>query len=234
LLRGRPAGTVGGRDRRRRHANAERPDAGDDVGVGRHYNPAHGVRTELERPHGGDDVGSFDPCRPGEVLADAVEYAHCTGEQRHALVEAEPDRRGAVLELGAEARRGRAQRRVRGSDGGERERDEEGDDEGSHRCGSPASGERCPNTGATSRSAKSWIETATTINAKPARSTTERGRQTSSRGNTAIAMNVHPSVWCRNAERAKNHEFCSWTMNATPLTTNASGHVSRQYGDSSR
>ena len=44
-------------------------------------------------------------------------------------------------------------------------------------------------------------------------------------------MNVQPSVWCRNAERAKNHAFCSCTMNAVPDTTNASGHVSRHHGD---
>src|SRR6476661_1054830 len=62
-------------------------------------------------------------------------------------------------------------------------------------------------------------------------SATERGRQTSTSGASAPMTNVHPIRWCRNAERAKNHGFCSWTMNAVPVTAKASGHVRRQSGD---
>src|SRR4051812_27148315 len=62
----------------------------------------------------------------------------------------------------------------------------------------------------------------------------ERGRHTSRNGAIPPRRNVHPSMWCRNAERAKNHGFCSWTMNASPVTANASGHVSRHRRDFSR
>ena len=95
-------------------------------------------------------------------------------------------------------------------------------------------GERWPKIGAVSRSENSCTETSTTISANPDLSTTELGRQMSANGNTAIATNVQPSVWCRNAERAKSHEFCSCTRNAVPVTANASGQVSRHHREVSR
>src|SRR3954471_24763075 len=88
--------------------------------------------------------------------------------------------------------------------------------------------------GATSRSHSSITDTATTITAKPPRRRDERGRQTRARGKIAAITNVHPSRWCRNAERAKNHGFCSCTRNAVPAVTKASGQVSRQRGDVNR
>src|SRR5438270_517205 len=70
--------------------------------------------------------------------------------------------------------------------------------------------------------------------ANDACSTAERGRNASASGTSAPSRNVQPSRWCRNAERAKNHGFCSCTMNAIPVTANASGHVSRHHLDLSR
>ena len=61
--------------------------------------------------------------------------------------------------------------------------------------------------------------------AKPQRNADERGRQTSASGKIAATTNVQPSRWCRNADRAKNHGFCSCTRNAVPAVTNASGQV---------
>src|SRR4051794_17962854 len=88
--------------------------------------------------------------------------------------------------------------------------------------------------GATSRSHSSITDTATTITAKPPRRRDERGRHTRARGKIAAITNVQPSRWCRNAERAKNHGFCSCTRNAVPAVTKASGQVSRQRGDVNR
>src|SRR6266540_6039119 len=40
-------------------------------------------------------------------------------------------------------------------------------------------------------------------------------------GKIAQTTNVHPSRWCRKAERWKSQSFCSWTRKAAPETTNA-------------
>src|SRR3954447_25279849 len=73
-----------------------------------------------------------------------------------------------------------------------------------------------------------------TITAKPPRRSDERGRQTRASGKIAAITNVQPSRWCRNADRAKTHGFCSYTRNAVPAVTKASGQVSRQRGDVNR
>src|SRR6478735_4368577 len=72
------------------------------------------------------------------------------------------------------------------------------------------------------------------MTAKPPRKTDERGRHTSASGKIAASTNVQPSRWCRNADRAKNHGFCSCTRNAVPAVTKASGQVSRHHGDVNR
>src|SRR6476646_7578108 len=118
-------------------------------------------------------------------------------------------------------RRGRAKSRMRRRRRRREERDEHGDDER-------------PKIGATSRSQRSIAETATTMTAKPPRNTDERGRHTSASGKIAAKTNVQPSRWCRNADRAKNHGFCSCTRNAVPAVTKASGQVSRHHGDVNR
>ena len=92
---------------------------------------------------------------------------------------------GPCCELRAERRRRRPQRRVRRRGRRERERDESDEREASHRCCCPASGERWPKTGATSRSEKSCIETTTITAANAACSAAERGRNASASGASA-------------------------------------------------
>src|SRR5919198_1540188 len=65
-------------------------------------------------------------------------------------------------------------------------------------------------------------------NALPA--ATERGRTTRTTGTTAATTSVQPIRWWRNAERWKNHEFCSWIRNEAPETSKASVLVSRHQG----
>src|SRR5581483_3415432 len=129
------------------------------------------------------------------------------------------ERRGLLHERGVR-KRGRRQR----------ERCEPRDDERAlHRCGTPANWEKCPSTGAVSRS--QYRNTAMTRNvvAKPVAATIDRGRNACSIGNTDATMSVHPSAWWRNAARAKNQGFCSCTRNAVPDTSIAAADVSRQY-----
>ena len=59
------------------------------------------------------------------------------------------------------------------------------------------------------------------MSANPARAACERGRKLRTSGNTAAPSIVHPSAWCRKAERWYNHAFCSWTKNAAPEMTKA-------------
>ena len=144
------------RRRRRRDADAERPDARDDVPVGRDGVPAHGVRAARKRPQprrhhvrvgavprdAGDD-------RPGCRLDDDR-----VRQRLHALVEAHPDRPRPALEALPVRRLRRTHARMRERDARQRERQErDGDERLPHRCGCPASGDRWPKTGARSRSA---------------------------------------------------------------------------------
>ena len=192
LRRRRSTRAVGVLDRRRRDADAERPHAGDDVRVGGDRLPPHGVCAELQVADVRDDVRPLRASRTGEVLADAVQDADRAREHLHLLVELEPDHRRPLLELRAERRRRRPERRVRRRGRRERERDERDECEASHRCCCPASGDRWPKIGATSRSEKSWIETTTITAANAAWNAAERGRNASASGASAPTMNVQP------------------------------------------
>src|SRR5262249_54793070 len=144
---------------------------------------------------------------------------HLDRRQRHELVEVQADGLRRLLQLLLEPRELRLERRVRPR---ERRRDERRrhteEDDALHRCGGPPSGDRRPDTGARSRSEKSITESATTESANAVFSTTERGLKTSASGRSATPTSVQPTRWCRNAERAKNQPFCSWTRNAAPET----------------
>jgi len=65
----------------------------------------------------------------------------------------------------------------------------------SHRCGTPASCERWPKIGATSRSEKSITATTRIVVAKPVAATSDRGRNACTIGNTAPTRTVQPSAW---------------------------------------
>ena len=192
LRRRRPARAVGVLDRRRRHADAERPHARDDMRVGGDRLPPHGVRAQLQVAHGRDHVRAVRPRRAGEVLADAVQHADRVRQHRHLLVEPQADDRRPLLQLRAERRRRRPKCRVRRRGRRERERDECDEREAPHRCAGPASGERWPKIGATSRSVNSWIETTTITAANAAWNAAERGRNASASGASAPTMNVQP------------------------------------------
>ena len=60
-------------------------------------------------------------------------------------------------------------------------------------AGAPASGDRCPKMGATSRSQKSITAIATKRSAKPLRARLERGRTARTSGKSAPRSIVHPS-----------------------------------------
>src|SRR5262249_14016799 len=144
---------------------------------------------------------------------------HLDRGQLDELVEVQPHDRRRAAQLLLESRELRAERRVRRRGGRRDERHDEADeDDASHRCGGPASGERGPNTGARARAEKSTTDSASTDTADPPLGPIERGRKTSASGKSAAPISVQPTRWCRNAERAKNHPFCSCTRNAAPET----------------
>src|SRR5262249_8808013 len=152
---------------------------------------------------------------------------HLDRGQLDELVEVQPHDRRRAAQLLLESRELRAECRVRRRGGRRDERHDEADeDDASHRCGGPASGERWPNTGARSRSEKSITDSAITDTANAALRTIERGRKTSASGKSAAPISVQPTRWCRNAERAKNHPFCSCTRNAAPETARPIGVAS--------
>src|SRR5262249_39318595 len=153
--------------------------------------PPDRVRAGRERADAGRDL---QPAHPGgERVVPPLRVEDEDGRELDDLVEPKRHDLRPALQLRAEAGRDALQRRVRGRRrrNGERERDAE-DDEALHRCGSPASGERCPNTGATSRSQKSITASTTTASANPERSTTDRGRRTDTSCTAAVAIKVQP------------------------------------------
>src|SRR4029077_8419360 len=112
------------------------------------------------------------------------------------LVEVQPDGRRRAAELLLEPRELGAERGVRGRRSRRGERDQETDEDGApHLCGGPASGERCPNTEARSRSEKSIADSAITDTAKAALRTIERGRKTSASGKSEAPISVQPTRW---------------------------------------
>ncbi len=156
--------------------------------------PAHRVDAELQRAHRRDHVGPSALDVPAKFLPTPFSTLTAPGSTLHVLVEVEADQRRPPLHFLAESRRRRLESRVCGSRHRKRQRCGERDRQcPSHRCGVPASDERWPKIGATSRSEKSITDTVTIISAKPAWSTVERGRQTSSNGKIAATMNVQPS-----------------------------------------
>ena len=140
LGRCRAAGAVRRRDGRRRDADAERPDAGDDVRVGRDRVPPNGVRAHLERAarsRSGRCRCTCDP--PGEVVPDAVQDPDRAGQQLHVLVE-----RSRIVpgpRCSSMPKRGLVDRSVACADAtaGNASATNSGGEERSHRCGAPAS-----------------------------------------------------------------------------------------------
>ena len=92
----------------------------------------------------------------------------------------------------------------------------------------PASGERCPKIGATSRSEYRKTAITTNVSANPELHTGERRRKAPISGKSAPISAVHPRVWWRKAAREKSQPFCSCTRIATPETASASGIASLQ------
>src|SRR5205823_2348928 len=120
-----------------------------------------------------------------------------------ALVEAKDDRARRPCEPLLERRRLVHEARVRERRGRKRQRREHCDDESiaSHRCGTPASCDRCPKIGATSRSEKRSTATTSRLVAKPSAAVSERGLSACASGKSAATRSVQPSAWCRKAAR---------------------------------
>jgi hypothetical protein len=76
----------------------------------------------------------------------------------------------------------------------ERQRDERGRGDAPLRCGTPAEGLKCPNTGATSRDAYSATETVTNTSANPVLKTSERGLNAAPSGKSAPTSSVQPQT----------------------------------------
>jgi hypothetical protein len=152
----RPGRSVGLGRRRSRVSDSEREHAGDDVPVARENVPAHRVRPlgqPAERRH---DVVPAAPALglPRHELPAGGSHLHRAGHDRDDLVEVQPHDGRRALEALLELWRGVleggvGERARRERECGER-RSEAGD--APHRCGVPASDDRCPKIGARSRS----------------------------------------------------------------------------------
>jgi hypothetical protein len=149
-------GTGGSRDFGRLCAHTEREDSGDDVAVAPESTPAHGVAATVEPWHLGSHGHPIpgEPQRAGQRPPPCVEQDQPAGNEPDALVELDPHGFGRDVESLLVRGGARLEDRVRRPGGGQQERDN-GDYEcrSGHRRATPASGERWPKTGATSRSA---------------------------------------------------------------------------------
>jgi len=172
-------------------------DADADASVGGELPPAHGVGLAPDEALDGDlDRGAARGLadRAGEAAPVRREHDDRIGRRRDGLVEREPDLGGRDLDTTLLGGRRSQERRVRTGDAGHDERREQHRDEGTpHGTGTPpASSDRCPKIGATSRSENSITAIATHVAANPYAHTERRGRKAAPSGKTAAMTMVQP------------------------------------------
>ena len=158
-------------DERRRNADAEGVDARDDVPVVRESLPPDRVRPARETSHGRHErvLRRVHARREREVPAVEREHDHGVRQELHRLVEAQHDRVRRPLDALPVRRRLADEARMRERSRRKHEHGERADCEcaAHHRCGAPANCDRCPSTGATSRSQNSITAVTRIVVAKP-------------------------------------------------------------------
>ena len=212
VLRRRRARCAVGLGRRRGfYPDAEGEDARHDVAVLGEHMPAHRVGPAGQTLQRDLDDRAVGARLTGQRVAELVLDLDRVRLRLDGLVEVEDDRLCRRLQSLPVARRGGVEIRMGEGRSGKRKcrhkshqdsrakrRDKPAPRKmrsifrGSHRCGLPAKGERCPNTGAVSRSEKRKTAVTTKTNARPVRSTTEPGLKARTSGTAAPIRNVQP------------------------------------------